>query len=110
MVAGLVTLRPDGVRVSLKVTPKAARSAITGTQATADGGQVLKVAVTEAAADGRANEAVVRLLAKAWDVARSDIAIVSGQTQRLKTLAVSGEVEGLRARILASAGLTEAPP
>lgn len=106
MDGGVVRQHEDGVRVTVKVTPKAGRTAITGTQAAADGSRMLKVSVTEAAADGRANAALIRLLAKAWDVARSDIRIILGQAQRIKTLAVSGEATALRQRILCSGGIT----
>jgi len=105
MAAGLVTPFADGVRITVKVTPKAARTGITGTQAGADGRPLLKVSVNEAAEGGRANDAVVRLLAKCWDVARSDIRIVSGQTHRIKILTVSGDAASLSARILSSGGL-----
>ena len=38
--------------------------------------------------DGKANEAVVRLLAERFDVPKSRIALVSGETSRLKTFEI----------------------
>ena len=58
----------DGVRVAVRVTPKASKNRIQGLVQDADGRVRIKVAVTDPPEDGRANEAVTRLLAKAWGV------------------------------------------
>lgn len=81
----------DGVRVAVRVTPKAARNALAGTVATADGGCALKVTVTAVPEDGKANDAVVKLLAKAWRVPRTGIAVIAGATDRNKVLHVAGD-------------------
>jgi uncharacterized protein YggU (UPF0235/DUF167 family) len=52
-------------------------------------GGTLTVYVRERAADGKANEAVVALLAKHFGVAKSRIAITKGQIGRAKTVCVS---------------------
>lgn len=44
-----------------------------------------------APSDGAANEALVRLLAKAMGVARRDVTLVSGAAARLKRLHISGD-------------------
>ncbi len=62
---------PHGVRVRLKVTPRAGSDRVEGLVADADGTVRLKVAVTAAADAGRANGAVVTLLARAWGVPRT---------------------------------------
>jgi uncharacterized protein YggU (UPF0235/DUF167 family) len=66
---------------------------------TAEGSAVLKVQVTAAPESGKANDALVKLLAKAWGMPRSALSIVSGATDRNKTLAVTGEPEALRAHL-----------
>ncbi len=71
--------------LQLKVAPKAARNAITGWM-----GDTLKLSVTAAPEKGKANEAVIDLLAKALDVPRSSIAVVRGQTSQQKLVAVQG--------------------
>ena len=44
----------------------------------ADEGRVLKASVTAPAESGRANEALLQLLARAWHVPRRDLSIVGG--------------------------------
>jgi uncharacterized protein (TIGR00251 family) len=72
------------------VTPRASRAAIGGIAALSDGTAVLKVAVTVAPEDGKANAAVVEMLARAWKLPKSSIDIVSGATSRLKTVHIAG--------------------
>ncbi len=87
----LFTATTDGVRVSVRAVPKAARARIDGPEATADGGTRLKVRVTAPADRGKANEAVLRLLAKAWGVAPRDLTLVSGTTARNKQVLLAGD-------------------
>lgn len=89
----------DGIRLRLKVAPKARRTAIGDIMADADGAPVLKVAVTAAPEDGKANTAVIALLAKEWGVAKTAISVVSGATDRRKLVEIRGQPEELAARI-----------
>ena len=89
----------DGIRLRLKVTPKAKRLAIGGLQPEADGGVCLKVAVTAAPEDGKANAAVIALLAKEWGVAKTAISVVAGATDRRKLVEIRGSTAELTARI-----------
>lgn len=91
----------DGLRLRLRVTPKAARNHVGGLQIDADGGELLKVAVTAPADKGKANAAVIKLLAKAWGLAKSDLEITQGQTSRTKTLVIRGDVDQLRRSLTA---------
>lgn len=81
----------DGVRVRLKVTPRARRAGVAGLISDADGSQRLKVAVTAAATGGQANTAVLTLLAGEWHIPRSALAIHAGAADRRKTVAIAGE-------------------
>lgn len=94
---GPFTAAKDGVKVAIRVTPKASRDKIDGLADEADGRQVLKVAVTVVPEDGKANDAVIKLLAKAWKVPRSSVSVVLGHTSRSKTLLVQGPEELLAA-------------
>ncbi len=88
-----------GVRVALRVMPKASRPGIAGTGRDAAGRPFLRVRVNAAPADGKANAAVVKLLAAAWDVPRSRLCIAAGAKDRRKTLHVAGETEALLERL-----------
>ena len=50
---------------------------------------VYTVSVKEPPVDGRANEAVVKALAKYFDVAISNVRLVSGETSRQKIFEIS---------------------
>jgi len=82
-------------RVTVRVTPRGGRDAIDGWRDT-----VLAVRVAAAPADGAANQAVVRLVAKAARVPASRVRLVSGARGRMKTLEVEGlSTEELRSRL-----------
>jgi len=80
-----------GVRVRLRVQPRARRNRVGGLAAEADGGVALKVAVTAAPEDGRANAAVIALLAAAWAVPKSRLSVVAGAADRRKTIHLQGD-------------------
>ncbi|WP_188258837.1 DUF167 family protein [Azospirillum tabaci] len=91
----------DGVRLALRVTPKASRNAIVGLAATASGGTALKVTVTAVPENGKANEAVVKLLAKAWKLPKTSLTVVAGATDRNKIVHVAGDPADLMRRLTA---------
>lgn len=72
-----------GAEIAVRVTPRAARNAVV---AEADG---LRVYVTTVPEDGRANAAVVKLLAKAMGVAKTRLVLVRGQSSRNKVFRLS---------------------
>jgi uncharacterized protein len=74
---------PGGRRFDVRVVPRAARAGVAGIR---DGR--LLVRVTAAPVDGAANEAVVRVLAEAFGVARRAVHIVSGERSRNKTIVI----------------------
>ncbi|HYC05142.1 MAG TPA: DUF167 family protein [Azospirillaceae bacterium] len=84
-----------GVRVALRVTPRASRAAVTGLMELPDGRTAVKVAVTVVPEGGKANAAVVELLAKQWRVPKSSIAVVAGSTDRSKIVHVTGDTAAL---------------
>ena len=85
----------DGVRVAVRLTPGAAADRIQGTVIEADGTLALKCAVGAAAVEGKANDALIKLLAKSWRLPRSSIALVRGQRDRRKLLHLAGEPAAL---------------
>ena len=76
----------DG-RLTFKVcvVPRASRSEIVG-----EHNGALRVRISAAPVDGAANEELIRLLARALKVPRNAVAVIGGQTSRLKSIAVSG--------------------
>jgi len=88
--------------VRVKVQPKSRRPGLEGLRPSADGPR-LRVAVTEAPEDGRANRAVRAKLAAALEVPAYVVEITQGATAREKTLRVSGDPALLIPRIEALA-------
>lgn len=89
----------DGVRVAVRLTPGAGADRIQGTVLEADGALSLKCAVGAAAIDGKANAALVTLLAKSWRLPKSSISLVRGQRERRKLLHLAGDPATLLARL-----------
>jgi uncharacterized protein len=71
------------MKLQLKVVPKSSRDRVVGWI-----GDRLKVQVTAAPERGKANEAVVKVLAAALGVSRSQVRIIAGETSPLKTVEV----------------------
>jgi len=90
------------VRLRLKVTPKASRNRCERLERDAEGVLRLRVAVTAAPEKGKANKAVITLLAKALGLAKGTLAVSTGETGRLKTLDIKGDAVELRRRIQAA--------
>ena len=81
--------------MALRVTPRGGRDNIDGVETLADGRTVLKLRVRAVAEGGEANRAVTGLLAEALGVPKARVRIVSGETSRLKQVAVSGDPKEL---------------
>ena len=79
-----------GVRVAVHLTPRAARAGIGGTIA-APGGPALRVQVTAPPDKGRANDALIALLAKEWHIAPGRLSIATGVKSRHKSIAVDDD-------------------
>ncbi len=71
--------------IRVRVQPGARRDDIAGLV-----GGCLRVRVSPPARDGKANQAIVRLLSGVLDVSRSRVRIVKGQKSRDKTVVISG--------------------
>jgi uncharacterized protein (TIGR00251 family) len=76
---------PDGCTLALRVHPGAKRDAIAGLH---DG--QLKVSLTPPPTDGRANEALIRLLAERLGIPRNRISLIAGASSRSKAVRVQG--------------------
>jgi len=85
----------NGVLVAVRLTPKASANRIQGLAGASDGSVHLKVAVTAAPEGGKANAALLRLLAKAWKLPKTSLSIVSGATARRKVVHIAGDPAAL---------------
>lgn len=83
-------------QIPVRVTPRSARPGIGGWRASTDGREELEVRVTEAPSDGAANAAVIRLLAVALGLSKSQLTLVAGHTGRHKRIAVPLEIVEVR--------------
>lgn len=80
-----VESRSGAVRFRVKVQARARREGIAGIH-----GGVLRLRVTAPALEGRANEAVVALLAEQLRVPKSSIKITAGERSPQKAIEVAG--------------------
>ncbi len=88
----------EGVELRIRLTPKAARDEILGLEQTADG-PAIKARVRALPADGAANAAIEKLVAKWIGVPKTSVAVSQGQKSRVKGLTIHGEPKGLATRL-----------
>jgi uncharacterized protein len=96
---GPIVPAADGVGVWVHARPGARRDSIEGLRATANGSMSLLIAVRAAPENGKANAAIARLLAEAFDMPKSRLRLAAGATSRRKLFIAVGEPEALRARL-----------
>jgi len=77
-------------RITVRLTPRASSDGIDGWDSDGKGRPVLKVRVRAVPVDGKANAALIALMAKTLDVPRSRVILAGGETARLKTLDIDG--------------------
>ncbi len=76
---------PDGLTLTVRVKPRARRAGIEGVRA-----GVLQVALREPPLEGRANDALVRTLARTLGIRRQQVRLVRGERSREKTVLLCG--------------------
>ena len=75
----------DGAIIfNVRVVPRASRSEIVGEY---DG--ALKLRIASPPVDGAANAELIRVLSKTFDVSKSEVEILSGQTSKMKQIKIS---------------------
>ena len=90
----LLTTAADGVHIAVRLTPQARAERLDGVEY----GR-LKILVTAAPAENRANEALLRLLACLCRLPRRDLSIILGSKSRNKVVRVAGEPTELMRRL-----------
>ncbi len=85
------------IRISVRLMPRSSRNGIERIAADAAGVSRLRVRVTAVPEGGRANAALIKLVAKAWRLPASSITLASGARDRNKVLLLRGAgPDGLR--------------
>jgi uncharacterized protein (TIGR00251 family) len=93
-----VQSRNGGVRFTVRVQPRASRSAVDGVREGA-----LRIRLTNPPVDGAANEALIAFLAELLDVAKRSVHIVAGASSRTKVIDVDAmDTDRVRACIARS--------
>jgi len=77
-----------GVRLSIRVQPRASRTEIAGIH-----GDALRVRLTAPPVDGAANDALIRFLADAFQIPVRAVTIVAGTSSRSKIVELQGVTE-----------------
>lgn len=93
-----LTAKDGGISFAVRVQPRASKSGVAGEL---DG--ALKVRLAAPPVDGEANDELIRLLAKLFDVTRQQVTLVSGQTSKNKLVRVGGISIEEGAKVLAEA-------
>jgi uncharacterized protein (TIGR00251 family) len=87
-------------RLSVRLMPSASRAGVVGRQ-----GEAWKIRVAAPPENGRANDALVSLLADTLGLARRDVSVVAGQRTRNKVVALEGiSASELDRRLVIAAG------
>lgn len=99
MSAAPYQIRPDGLVLHVRLTPKGGRDAIDGIEILSDGKAVLKARVRAVPEDGKANAALIRLVANCCNMPASRVTLEAGAASRIKTLKIRGDAVNLTATI-----------
>lgn len=94
----------DHIRLSVRLTPNGGRDRIDGVESAADGEVFLKARVSTVPENGKANKALIALLASELRLPKSSIGFVSGETSRKKILRIEGDPEELDRKLQKATG------
>lgn len=81
------------MRLTIHLTPKASYNKIEGWAFNAEDQKILRVKVTAVPENGKANEALINILAKALRIPKSKISLIRGETSKIKELEIEIEEE-----------------
>jgi uncharacterized protein (TIGR00251 family) len=88
-----------GLRLAVRLTPRAAHNRVVGLAADAEGRSVLQIRLTAPPVEGAANAALIVFLAKTLGLRQADVTIRSGQKGRLKIVELTGDAAALQAKL-----------
>jgi len=93
------TRTQTGLRLMVRLTPKAGRDALGGIREIEPGEPLLMARVAAPPLEGQANAALIKLVAKAVGVPKSAVVIAAGATSRIKELEITGAPDRLEAAL-----------
>jgi uncharacterized protein (TIGR00251 family) len=77
----------DGIIIEVKVDPRSSRNEIVGAV-----DKTVRIKLTAPPVGGAANEKLIELLAKKFDIRKSDVIIMKGESSRHKLIKLKGVV------------------
>jgi uncharacterized protein (TIGR00251 family) len=77
----------DGIIISVKVDPRSSRNEIVGVV-----DKTVRIKLTAPPVEGAANEQLIKLLAERFDIRKSDVIIMKGESSRHKLVKLKGVV------------------
>lgn len=86
----------DGLTFQVRLTPNASKDVIVAWRAASDGSVHLAVRVRAVPEKGKANAALMALLAKQLGLPKRDLDVIRGATSRLKTVRIAVEGAALQ--------------
>ncbi|MDR6668245.1 DUF167 domain-containing protein [Rhizobium sp. 1399] len=92
-------LSGDHIRLAMRLTPNGGRDAIDGIEPDGEGGMLLKARVTAVPEKGKANKALIALVAKSLGIPKSSVSLASGDTSRKKILRIDGDPEDVMKKL-----------
>jgi len=81
----------DGITLFVRLTPRAARDAVTGIEKSADDRTYLAIRVRAVPENSKANKALIKFLAREMKIPASAISLTSGAAARFKQLHITGD-------------------
>lgn len=83
------------IRLAVRLMPNGGHNAIDGLESDGEDGTLMKVRVTTVPEKGKANKALIALVAKSLGIPKSTVSIASGDTSQKKILRIDGDPEDL---------------
>ncbi|HOO80914.1 MAG TPA: DUF167 family protein [Alphaproteobacteria bacterium] len=80
--------------LQVKLTPNSTKNAVLGWEDGADGEKVLKCCVTAAPEKGKANNALISLLATHYGIPKRRLSLLHGEKSRIKIIEIQ-DIEGI---------------
>jgi hypothetical protein len=94
--SGWFRIVEGGIEIVVRLTPKSSRDDVDGIETGADGQCYLKARVRAVPEKGKANKALIVLLAKRTGLPKSTIGLTSGGTSRMKTILLQCDAQEWR--------------